>query len=70
VVKCFLHRFLSKIYNFFVILQALTVLHLGKDWHQLVHQQRKPEAVDIYKSILRLFQDKRTALYSIHQIGV
>ncbi|CAK5069311.1 unnamed protein product [Meloidogyne enterolobii] len=48
--------------------QTLLALHLGKDWQLLLHQQNV-EALDIYRRILRLFQDKRTALYSIHQIA-
>uniref|UniRef100_A0A1I8BYM0 Cysteine protease n=1 Tax=Meloidogyne hapla TaxID=6305 RepID=A0A1I8BYM0_MELHA len=51
-----------------LLAQTLTALHLGKDWQLLLHQQNM-ETMNIYKRVLRLFQDKRTALYSIHQIA-
>ncbi|XP_031843970.1 autophagy-related 4a isoform X4 [Nomia melanderi] len=48
-----------------VLGQALITLHLGKDW------QWTPETRNsTYLKILERFKDKKTAVYSIHQIAV
>ncbi|XP_050528847.1 cysteine protease ATG4B-like [Daktulosphaira vitifoliae] len=48
-----------------VIGQALIFLHLGRDWRW------NPDKRDIdYLKILRMFEDKRSAPYSIHQIAL
>lgn len=48
-----------------VIGQALIFLHLGRDWRW------DPNKRDIdYLKILRMFEDKRSAPYSIHQIAL
>ncbi|XP_026687250.1 cysteine protease ATG4A-like [Diaphorina citri] len=48
-----------------VIAQALLFLHLGRDWQWNVNS--KEEA---YLKILKMFEDRRTAPYSIHQIAL
>ncbi|XP_018367548.1 PREDICTED: cysteine protease ATG4B isoform X2 [Trachymyrmex cornetzi] len=48
-----------------VLAQALITLHLGKDW------QWMPETKNnTYLKILRRFEDKRAAAFSIHQIAL
>lgn len=47
-----------------VLAQALVTLHLGRDWFW------EPETKDpIYLKILRKFEDRRQAPFSIHQIA-
>lgn len=48
-----------------LIAQALLFLHLGRDW--VWTQQCRDR---IYLRILRMFEDRRTAPYSIHQIAL
>lgn len=47
-----------------LLAQALIVLHLGPNW--IWNREKKEED---YKKILRMFQDDKNALYSLHQIG-
>ncbi|VDN17133.1 unnamed protein product [Gongylonema pulchrum] len=47
-----------------LLARALIVRHLGSDW--LWNREAKE---DDYKRILRMFQDKKSSLFSIHQIG-
>lgn len=47
-----------------LLAQALIVLHLGSDWAW--NREKKEEA---YKKILRMFQDDKNALFSLHQIA-
>lgn len=47
-----------------VLAQALVCRHLGRDWLW------KPSCnSSVYKKILKLFEDKKRAIYSIHQIA-
>lgn len=48
-----------------VLAQALLCLHLGRDW-RWKKESRDPE----YLRIVKLFEDRRTATYSIHQIAL
>ena len=48
-----------------VLAQALLNLHLGREW------MWSPETRnEIYLRILRLFEDRRSAEYSIHQVAL
>ncbi|VDD91041.1 unnamed protein product [Enterobius vermicularis] len=47
-----------------LLAQALIVLHLGPNW--IWNREKKEED---YKKILRMFQDDKNALYSLHQIA-
>lgn len=47
-----------------LLAQALIKRHLGDNW---IWKQMSQEPE--YKRILRMFQDKKNCLYSIHQIG-
>lgn len=48
-----------------VLAQALIFLHLSRDW-RWKKDSREPE----YLRILKMFADRRTATYSIHQIAL
>lgn len=48
-----------------VIAQALLFLHLGRDWQWDVNSKEES-----YLKILKMFEDRRTAPYSIHQIAL
>lgn len=50
-----------------VLSQALIRKHLGRSWRWLPHHNGQLPVE--YKKVLRLFEDKRTAPYSIHQIS-
>uniref|UniRef100_A0A914HDJ4 Peptidase C54 catalytic domain-containing protein n=1 Tax=Globodera rostochiensis TaxID=31243 RepID=A0A914HDJ4_GLORO len=55
-----------------VLAQALLKLHLGTDWrwsNELAKRQEDNEQFQAYQRLLRMFQDKRTAQFSIHQIA-
>ncbi|XP_013396096.1 cysteine protease ATG4A [Lingula anatina] len=47
-----------------MVAQALIHLHIGRDW---MWDRDKPDP--IYHRILKMFQDKKNACYSIHQIA-
>jgi hypothetical protein len=44
--------------------QSLIVVHIGRDW--IWKRDNKETA---YWQILRMFQDRKNSLYSLHQIG-
>ena len=48
-----------------VLAQALVCLHLGRDW-RWKKDSKEPE----YLRILKMFEDRRVATYSIHQIAL
>ncbi|KAL3086183.1 hypothetical protein niasHS_002009 [Heterodera schachtii] len=55
-----------------VLAQALIKFHLGSDWrwaNEMVDQRADNEQFQAYLRLLRMFQDKRTAQFSIHQIA-
>lgn len=54
-----------------LLAQCLTLIHLGPNWCWSGNKSDQPhnEFTTNYKRILRMFQDKRTAQYSIHQIA-
>lgn len=48
-----------------MLAHALRVVHLGRSW-QWTHG-----ATDVkYRRLLRMFQDKRSSLFSLQQIGI
>ncbi|KAK3093883.1 hypothetical protein FSP39_021420 [Pinctada imbricata] len=47
-----------------MLAQALVLRHLGRDW-----RWKKDSTDEKYWKILRMFQDKKSATYSIHQIA-
>ena len=47
-----------------LLAQSLSVLHLGRTW-----EWERNSKNETYRKLLRMFQDKRTSLYSLHQIG-
>lgn len=44
--------------------QALSIVHLGRNWKWELGCKNTD-----YRRLLTMFQDNRTSLYSIHQIG-
>jgi hypothetical protein len=58
----------------FFHVQCLSLIHLGPNWRWTNSNGDKKEESDEqqlanYKRLLRMFQDKRSAQFSIHQIG-
>ena len=47
--------------------QALCVRHLGRNWRWTQNQSLAEDLQ--YKEVLKLFEDKKTCIYSIHQIA-
>lgn len=47
-----------------LLAQALSVVHLGRNWQW---QLKCPDLK--YRRLLSMFEDRRTSLFSIHQIG-
>jgi cysteine protease ATG4D len=59
-----------------VMAQALIIKHLGRNWRWRSHKSlgsglEKQDIIedDLYWTILRQFLDKKSSLYSIHQIA-
>jgi len=50
-----------------VIAQALLNHHLGRDFTWPVEDNKENKAV--YSRVLKMFEDKETATYSIHQLA-
>ena len=57
------------------LFQCLSLIHLGPNWRWTNSTGDKKGESDEqqlanYKRLLRMFQDKRSAQFSIHQIGI
>ncbi len=51
-----------------MLAQALVMKHLGRDWRWRF--RKRTPADQSYLNILRLFEDKKDRIYSIHQVGM
>lgn len=47
-----------------LLAQALSVVHLGRNWQWQLNCSNLN-----YRRLLSMFEDRRTSLFSIHQIG-
>lgn len=53
-----------------VLAQALVNLHLGREWRWTAERACRDISYRIYLRILRMFEDRRAAPFSIHQIAL